>query len=348
VAGFKIIEGPYCRDILDQPRALRETIATLAADSAMQRIVSKLRAGEFDRIVLTGMGSSYHGLHPLNLALCQFGYTSGMVETSELVHYQAQLLTKRTLVLAVSQSGRSVETVRLLETNRKVAAIVGVTNHRDSPLASASDALIVTRAGEEFSVSCKTYLTTLVALHWFASMVGGGELDTTRHELEAVAPAVEGYLSDWKTHVVKLAGRLKDMQHLFIVGRGSSLAAVGTGALIIKESDHVHAEGMSSAALRHGPFEMLDDKTVVLVFAGDVRTRELNSGLLRDLQKLGVRCGYIGEEAQDPELRLPAIAPMLQSIVEILPIQMITLALAANGQREAGRFVRATKVTTVE
>lgn len=348
MSGFSIIEGQYCRDILDQPRALRETVAGLAADGAVNEIARKLRAGEFDRVVLTGMGSSYFGLHPMYLALGQSGHTPVMVETSELIHHQAHLLTTRTLVIAVSQSGRSVEMVRLLECNRKQATIVGVTNYSDSPLATESDAVILTRAGEEFSVSCKTYVSSLVALHWLAAIFAGADLNTTRRELEAVAPAVEEYLRDWKTHVQRLADRLKDLEHLFIVGRGSSLAAVSTGALTIKESDHFHAEGMSSAAFRHGPFEMLNDEIFVLVFAGDPKTRDLNLGLIRDLKELGARCAYVGEDAQDSELRLPAIAPSLRPMVEILPVQMITLALATHANREAGKFVHATKVTTVE
>jgi glucosamine--fructose-6-phosphate aminotransferase (isomerizing) len=348
VSELSIIEGQYCRDILDQPRALRETVAGLAADRSVDSIARKLRAGEFDRVVLTGMGSSYFGHHPLYLALVQLSYTAMMVETSELIHYQTHLLTPRTLVIAVSQSGRSVETVRLLECNHKQATIVGVTNYGDSPLATDSNAAILTRAGAEFSVSCKTYLSALVALHWLASIFAAADLDTTRGELETVAPAVEGYLRHWKADVARLAERLRDVEHLFIVGRGSSLAAVGTGALTIKESDHLHAEGLSSAAFRHGPFEMLNDATFVLVFAGDVKTRDLNLGLLRDLEKMGVRCALIGEDVKDAELRLPAIASPLRPIMEILPVQMMTLALAALANREAGTFVRATKVTTVE
>ena len=347
-SGFSIIEGPYFRDILDEPRALRETVAGLGIDGRVEAIAAKLRAGEFDRIVLTGMGSSYFALHPLHLALGRLSYTPVMVETSELVHHQAHLLRPRTLVIAVSQSGRSAETLRLLDANEKRATIVGVTNSGDSPLATASDAAIVTRAGAEYSVSCKTYVSTLVALHWFGAIAVGSDLEATRRELETVAPATEDYLRGWKAHVESFAERFRSIEHVFIVGRGSSLAAVGTGALTIKESDHVHAEGMSSAAFRHGPFEMANEKTFVLIFAGDEKTRELNHGLLRDLERLGVRCGWVSEDAGKAELRLPAVAPALRPVMEILPAQMITLALAALAGREAGKFVHATKITTVE
>ncbi len=348
MSGLTIIEGGYFRDILDQPRALRETIAGLKVDVAIEEIGRKLRAREFDRVVLTGMGSSYHALHPLNLVLGQLGSTPVMVETSELIHYQTHLLTPRTLVVAVSQSGRSVEMVRLLEMNDSGATIVGVTNYADSPLAAESNAAIVTRAGEESTVSCKTYVSSLVALRWLASIFADEDMSRTRQELEVVAPAVEGYLRDWKTHVERMAERLRNIEHMFVVGRGTSLAAVGTGALTIKESDHFHAEGMSSAAFRHGPMEMLKSDTFVVIFAGDPKTRDLHLGLRGELKERGVGCAWIGEDSEEAELRLPSVTPSLRPIMEILPIQMITLALAANSNREAGKFEHATKITSVE
>jgi len=99
-----------------------------------------------------------------------------------------------------------------------------------------------------------------MALQWLADVVCERDLRRTRQELRAASPAVRDYLARWKEHVQQLAKTLGGIRHLFLVGRGSSHAAVGTGALIVKESDHFHAEGMSSAAFRHGPFEMLQPR----------------------------------------------------------------------------------------
>jgi glucosamine--fructose-6-phosphate aminotransferase (isomerizing) len=133
-----------------------------------------------------------------------------------------------------------------------------------------------------------------------------------------------------------------------MVGRGSSLAAVGTGALIVKEAAHSHAEGMSSAAFRHGPFEMLNEETFVLVFSGDSRTRDLNRRLLEDVRDRRGRAELASEGAVFPACNLPTAPQSIQPMLEILPAQMITLALAAQAGREAGRFELATKVTTTE
>jgi len=347
LSDFSVIEGEYLRDLLDQPRALNQTLAGLEVSKTLHQLAASIQEEKFKTVVLTGMGSSFHALHPLNLALIDHGLTAIMVETSELVHYKNRLFDAKTLIVAVSQSGQSAEVVRLLDINRGRSSVIAITNTHDSPLAKRADAAILTRAGAEFSVSCKTYLTALMALTWLGDVVCGRDLRHVRHELETAGPAVEEYLANWKQHVQDLAQLLQGIRHLFLVGRGASLAAVGTGALIVKESDHFHAEGMSSAAFRHGPFEMLSDETFVLVFAGEHKTRDLNQRLFEDVREQQGRAELVSESAAPP-FGLPTAPRSIHPILEILPVQMISLALAAQAGREPGRFELATKVTTRE
>ena len=343
-----MIEGEYLRDILHQPHALEETLASLEPTKPLQDLAARLNKGRFQRVVLTGMGSSFHALHPLNLELISHGVTSLMVETSELVHYKNRFFDPKTLIIAVSQSGQSAEMVRLAQTNHKRSAVIAVTNTPESPLARHASVSVLTKAGSEFSVSCKTYVTALMALRWLGDVMCERDLRRTRRELKHACPMVASYLADWKDYVRTLAGMLKNIRHLFLVGRGASLATVGTGALIVKESDHFHAEGMSSAAFRHGPFEMLSKETFVLVFAGDTKTRDLNQRLLSDILQQDGRAELVDKDAPLPSCRLGEHSPALLPILEILPVQMITLALAALAGREPGRFEFATKVTTTE
>ncbi len=345
---LKVIEGAYLRDILDQPSALRNTLMNLKPTRDLNRLAGELNRGRLQRIVLTGMGSSFHVLHPLNLALIAAGFTAILVETSELIHYQTSWFDAKTLVVAVSQSGESVEMVKLLAMNRRRCPIIAVTNSRRSRLAAGANATVLTRAGKEFSVSCKTYLTALLALEWLGDALCEKNLPRTRQELAETPAAVGRYLIDWREHVRAMAGPLKNIRHLFLVGRGASLAAVGTGALIIKESAHFPAEGMSSAAFRHGPFEMLSRQTFVLVFAGDPKTKQLNHRLGQHIRQKDGHAEIVGGTGSNPAYRLPAVPISLLPILEILPVQMITLALAACRGREAGRFERASKVTTME
>jgi len=347
-ADLKVIEGEYLRDLLEQPRALEQTLHALERSKELLELAQRLNRGKFQRLVLTGMGSSFHALHPLNLQLISHGFTAIMVETSELIHYKSRFFDPKTLIIAVSQSGQSAEMIRLAEVNRNRSAVIAVTNTPQSPLVENATAALFTQAGREFSVSCKTYVAALVALKWLGDALCLREAKQSRRELESAAPAVAAYLADWKSYVISLAQKLARIRHLFLVGRGASLAAVGTGALIVKESDHFHAEGMSSAAFRHGPLEMLSEEMFVVVFSGDDKTRELNHRLLADVRQAGGHAELVGETSSLDSFRLADHGSSVRPVLQILPIQMITLALAALALREPGRFELATKVTTTE
>ena len=330
-----------------QPQALRATLAWLSHDGRWDAVRQFVCAHRWQRIVLTGMGSSYHTLHPLNLALIEAGLSPVMMETSELVHYGLGLCGENTLIVAVSQSGGSAEAVRLLELNQR-AKLIGVTNTADSPLAQRADLVLLAQAGPEFSVSCKTYVANMLTLQWLAALLAGQEEPHCLAQLEPASALVATYLQGWRPNAEILADKLRGMRHLFLTGRGSSLSAVGTGALIIKEAARVHAEGMSSAAFRHGPIEMLRPDMLIAVYTGDSRTQDLNHRLARDLLAKGAHCYEIGREASLPPLRLPNCAPPLRPILEILPVQMMTLALAGLAGREAGYFEQASKITGTE
>jgi glucosamine--fructose-6-phosphate aminotransferase (isomerizing) len=205
-----IVEGTYLRDLLAQPQALADTVDGLRKAPKWEH-----RAAGYAKIVLTGMGSSLHALHPLQLCLVKAGRTAMMVETGELIHTQPNLLDDRTLVIVVSQSGRSVETLQLLgllKQRERQPFVIGVTNTPDSPLALSANAALLMRAGPEFSVSCKTYLATLVALEWLGGALCGDDLGVIVRELEQAAPAAQEYLTDWREHVKQLVVELKGVR----------------------------------------------------------------------------------------------------------------------------------------
>jgi glucosamine--fructose-6-phosphate aminotransferase (isomerizing) len=118
--------------------------------------------------------------------------------------------------------------------------------------------------------------------------------------------------------------------------------------LLQKEAAHVHGEGMSAAAFRHGPFEMLGNDCFVLVLEGDAEVSALNAGLLRDVLATGARGALCGFENAQPPFLLPQAPNRVRPILELLVPQMMSLALAYVQGREPGKFERITKVTTVE
>jgi len=340
------VRGTYWTDILDQPRALRDTVAGLDPLPGLDAIRENLQTGRLRRVVLTGMGGSYQILHPLHLQLIRCGFDSIMAETSELLHCMPELLNARNVIVAVSQSGASAETVRLME--RSGPLLIGVSNTPESPLATRSHITVLTRAGAEGGVSCKTAVTSLTALHWLGQHLTRGDLGAARQALETAAPAAEGYLSRWRNHVDALTTMLTGIRHVFFAGRGSSLAAVGLGAMLQKEAAHFHAEGMSSAALRHGPFEMLGPDCFVLVFEGPENVRHMNERLVTDVLDTGAKASLCGLGGEDVPFALPPADEAVRPILELLPAQMMSLALGYIGGREPGKFERITKVTSVE
>jgi glutamine---fructose-6-phosphate transaminase (isomerizing) len=337
----------YKSDILAQPDALQNTLDLLGATIFPQDIRRGVQTGRWRKIILTGMGSSYFSLLPLYYRLVSAGLPAWLVETSELLYWPA-FLTADTLVVAASQSGSSVETVRLLEEFGSQCSVIGVTNTAESPLARQSTFAVLTNAGQEATVSCKTYLAALAAQTWLGDQLIEGQHDYAG--LTGSPQGVQAYLDKLSEHIDTLKPVFEGIRQIYLTGRGTSIASAGTGGLILKESVHIAAEGMSSAAFRHGPFEMIGPETFVLVFAGCGDTVRLNHKLYSDVVAAGGRTVLVAPDAygQPGVFYLPPCpAPALQ-IMEILPVQMMTLALADLRKVQAGSFSLATKVTTVE
>jgi glucosamine--fructose-6-phosphate aminotransferase (isomerizing) len=340
----------YKTDILAQAVALQDTLDLLDVTNFPEDIRRGMQTGRWRKIVLTGMGSSYFGLLPLYYRLVSAGLPAWLVETSELLYWPA-FLTPDTLVVAASQSGSSVETMRLLEEFGSQCSVIGVTNTADSPLGRKSTFAVLTRAGQEATVSCKTYLAALAAQTWLGDQLI--QEDLGQHEYAGLAPTpqiVQAYLDKLPEHIEELKPVLTGVRQIYLVGRGTSIASAGTGGLILKESVHIAAEGMSSAGFRHGPFEMIGPETFVLIFSGCGETVRLNRKLYSDVVSAGGRTAMVAPAlaGQPSVFTLPACPNPALLILEILPVQMMTLALADLRNLQAGSFSLATKVTTVE
>ena len=337
----------YLQDLLEQPDAVARTLEGLNEADAVASYAGQLRKGRFRSVVLTGMGSSYWACRPLYLRLLSAGFAPVMVETSELIHYERGWLTRQSLVIAVSQSGRSAEIVKLMELARGECEVLGVTNTPDSPLGVLSTCVLPTRAGAEHTVSCKTYVATLLALEWLGDALCGAAGATLADQARAAVEPMRAYLRQWPAHVRELMSMLEGARHLFIVGRGSSVAAAETGGLILKESTHCQAEGMSAATFRHGPLEMVSDAVFVLILEGDECSAPLSRKLAADIRAAGGRAAVVSSSAQGV-LELPYVSERMRPLMEILPVEMMTLALAAAKGREPGRFEHARKITETE
>lgn len=347
----------FLSEVLEQPAALRRTAAAFAeAAPAIGRVAERIQRGDFDRVVMTGMGSSLFGCHSLAISL-----TAGLPlpvtvwDASELLHQAPAALTPRSLLIAVSQSGESAEVVEVTRLGRRPGAAIAVTNGPDNSLARWADVGVRTDAGPEEAVSTKTYTTTLAAQALLASALGRNTPAETAGQIEAVSDALAGYLADWPSRIDPLVEFLGPTDTLAYLGRGHSLSTACTAALITEESSKVFCMGVSAAQFRHGPIELARPGLKVVIFAGSGPTRRLNENFAAELAGYGAQVVLITPEPQaaldSPNLlqsAIPAAPPPLLPILEIAPVQLLTMPLAeARGFRPA-TFQRTTKVTDRE
>jgi glucosamine--fructose-6-phosphate aminotransferase (isomerizing) len=329
----------YVADIRLQPQALQQLL-----DSPVDRAALKLLRdlGQFGRVILTGMGASLHAQYPAYLMLAAAGLPVWHLEAAELLGAAAGLVTSQTLLWITSQSGRSAEITALLDRVRR-PAVLGFTNDQRSPLAAAADAVIELHCGQENAVGTRSYVNSLAAHLRAISTALGREAPAELNEMPA---RLAGYLSGWDEHLAAWDSAVAE-QIIFAVGRGASLAAARTGALIVKEASKTPMEAMSASQFRHGPLEMADDRTCVIVLPGTLADAPLNRRLADDLSAFGANAIILGSPDRATVPRLPsAHSDETRPLAEILPLQLLSVVLAERLGLEPGAFRQIAKVTT--
>lgn len=343
--------NPYVVDILAQPAALRAVVNKFSPKTSVIDHPS-LKAGRYDRIILTGMGASFNAAYPAYVQLTELPLPVMLVNTAELVHYLGGAIGDRTLLWINSQSGRSAEVLHLLEQIRTnpPACTLACVNDETSPLAIAADICVPIHAGSETSVSTKTYLNTLAVNLLMAKRMAGYEIEDLKQEILSAADEVEAYLIDWQACVKEINAKLGNFENLFIIGRGASLSAVWNGALINKEAARCAIEGMNAADFRHGPMELVEPGLCAWIYAGHPSTAGLNRKLALDIIRHQGRVVWL-DTRTDPELAtilVPETGVSTRPLGEILPMQLLTLALAHRKGIPAGEFKVVEKVTGIE
>lgn len=346
--------NPYIADIRGQGEALRKALAQFDF-SMLDETAHRLRSGAFDRILITGMGASYHGSYPASLRLSASGLPVVWIDAAELLHYAPGLMTERSLLWIVSQSGRSVEVTTLLERARqaRVGTILATTNDLDSPVAQGATAAMGLYAEPEQTVSTRTYLHTLASTQLAAAALLGQELAPRMAELVQAADGISAYLAEWEAHMAQIVRRAGIPRRLALIGRGASMAAAFGGALVLGEAAKFLALGMNTAEFRHGPLEMAGPELCVLVYAGAHKTLAFNRRMLDELLDTGARALWVAvEKPSDLEetcwLPLPLAAGVGLPLAEALPAQLLSVHLAEARGVVPGKFKYIGKVTLTE
>lgn len=331
----------YLADILAQPQYLRHLNPLHVAEAIGLGDITSYR-----RVILTGMGASHAALRPLWLTLVGMGRSAWLSESSELLASLLPLIDASTLVIAASQSGRSAELVALAdEVGMRGGRLIAITNDRQSPLARGAQTTVDICAGEEHAVSTKTYVNTLAVGLVLSRILLEQPVDDV---LDRTADAVEAYLQEWRAHVDTLKQEVGLPDRLYFLARETSMSAAECGALITKEAAKWPVEAQSAAQFRHGPLELADARLSVVILAGtDDRMRAMNKTLERDLVAFGARAFRLDHGSPNKPLDIPGTAADARPIVEIVPLQLLSLAIAEQTGIEPGVFRHLSKVTTV-
>jgi glucosamine--fructose-6-phosphate aminotransferase (isomerizing) len=308
-----------------------------------------ISAAQYDRVVFSGMGASLFALYPAWLIAVRAGIPAWWIDSAELLNEGRALITARTLLVLVSQSGRSAEILSLLEAleGRRPAGILGITNDPESPLGQAADQVILLHSGAEYSVSTRSYINTLAVAQIVVQSLTGATADLS--EFERSADALDQYLGPtWNDQVAAIAAAIGRPDRLVILGRGAALATAWQAALITKEAAKVHAEGMNAAQFRHGPLELADPRLTAIVLEGGAATADLNRRMARDLLGFGVRVLWVGSRPPTGVtiLPIPTSRDISREIVDIVPLEIVTVCLAQAGGFVPGEFRNGGKITT--
>lgn len=348
-------ENPYVQDILSQPGSLRDALAKFD-ESSLKPLKDAIHGGGFERIILTGMGASLYAAYPAWLTLARAGLPAMWVDTAELIHHARDLITPRTLYWLFSQSGKSAEIVSALDFGLlpQPRALIATVNDLQSPLASAAkkfsdlSTCVPINAAVEKTVSTRTYVNALAVSQLAALALCGQDPAPALGAMLETADAMQNYLENWETRVQRIGEMLGFPKRLVLLGRGTSLAAVYTGALILGEAAKYSAVPFQAGEFRHGPLELATPDLSALIFAGPPETRQLNANLLKDLRGFGSAAFWVGPESQEWQVEIPDVPVVGVPLVEILPLQLLSIHLAQQIGVEPGHFFRSGKVTLAE
>jgi glucosamine--fructose-6-phosphate aminotransferase (isomerizing) len=337
-----VIASPFERDIDDQAEALQEFLRSRPSSR-----LSEVARGTYDRIVLTGMGSSHSAALPTWRHLTQNGYRAWWVDSGQLLD-TPRLVTRETLLIVTSQSGASGEVSALFDPASGVnaKAVVGVTNDPDSPLGKRADAIIELRSGNEATVSTKSYLNTLAAhrrlLAAMTSPPADGDAGSATGFLNRFSPAPQ-------TAALAESVARSGQARVAFVGDGDHAASALYAGLITKEAAKVPAEGYIGGQFRHGPLELAGEGLTAILFGVFCDGKPSLRQLAGDLVATGATVALVGDVTipGTQTILVPEGGGTLTALIaDALVAQRFAVGVAKARGIEPGAFRYGSKVTT--
>jgi len=359
------------KEIAEQPKAVSDTmLGRIGADGQLKLDEMRLTESdlrEIDKVVVIACGTAYHAGMVAKYALEHWVRIPCEVELASEFRYRDPVVGPGTLIIAISQSGETMDTIMALRYAREQGSkVLAICNTQGSTIPRESDAVLYTHAGPEVAVaSTKAFLTQLVACYLVALYVAqvrgnkyGDEIALIVRELQAMPQKVDLVL-DTTEEMKALAEELKDARSVLFIGRHVGFPVALEGALKLKELAYMHAEGFAAGELKHGPIALLEDGLPVICIVPSPAGRSvLHEKIVSNIQEVrarGARTIVIAEEGDesvvpyaDHLVRIPACPTLLQPLVATVPLQVFAAAMAAAKGHDVDQPRNLAKSVTVE
>jgi len=348
------------KEIYEQPKAVADTLIGRTAGLDPE-ITAGINLEGISKVVIIACGTAYHAGLVGKYAIEKWANISVDVELASEYRYREPSVDGNTLVIPISQSGETMDTLMAMRYARsKGARVFAVCNTNGSTIPRESDAVLYTYAGPEIAVaSTKAFLTQLIAMYLIALHLGTvrGSLTQAEHE-EIVAhlaqlPGKIEQVLETVEPLRALTRQFKDASSMLFLGRHVGFPTALEGALKLKELAYMHAEGFAGGELKHGPIALIDQGTPVVAVMpafGSLLAEKMASNV-QEVKARGAVIVAIGDgdlTSADHMIRIPATHPFLEPVLAVVPLQVIAYEMAIARGNDVDQPRNLAKSVTVE
>lgn len=354
------------KEIYDQPHAIKDTMAGRVTSNGGV-VLNELEIDDrllraVDKVFVVACGTSFHAAMMAKYAIERWTRLPVEIDIASEFRYRDPVLDPRSLVIGISQSGETIDTLAAARyAKAQGATLIGVSNVVDSALARESDAVLYTRAGLEVGVAAtKTFTTQLVAMQllglYLAQVKGSldpGKIELLVRDMQRLPEQVEQVLEQ-SSAIKELTPDWTDVRDYFFLGRSGDFPVAMEGALKLKEIAYVRAEGYAAGEMKHGPIALIEKGVVVVGVATDshVRTKTLSN--MEEMKARGATIVLVAEEGDDVGevadhvLRVPSGPDLLCTVTAVVPLQLLSYHVATARGLDVDKPRNLAKTVTVE
>jgi len=344
------------KEIYEQPKAISDTLI-----GRLNGLDLKLKFKKFEKIVIVACGTAYNAGLVGKYAIEKWGNIPVDVELASEYRYREPSLDKKTLVIPISQSGETMDTLMALRyAKSKGATILSVCNTNGSTIGRESDAVLYTHAGPEIAVaSTKAFATQLIAMYLIGLEIGkqlkkldSKEIKEITEQLTQLPAKVEQILETVEP-LRELTRKFKGADSVLFLGRHVGYPTALEGALKLKELAYMHAEGFAGGELKHGPIALIDTGTPVVAIMpsqGSILSEKMASNI-QEVKARGAVVIAISEfeiNGIDHLIRIPQVDQLLQPVLSVVPLQVIAYEMAVARGNDVDQPRNLAKSVTVE